>query len=163
MQGVEEDLEVGKWGCHSCGLGDHQEISETFIPCHALQPPGRKTSRQPKPFGNLFLAEALLGQDRLLPAFITSGSWERFHVPSSGSIFLMRTLSPLLPSRDDSLKGWGAGLLVYVATESRNIYDTGDAIRGHSSDLTGSKRRGYGGVRGEAVGDRNWRWHKLRM
>lgn len=35
-----------------------------------------------------------------------------------------------------------------MAAESRNIYDTGDAIKGHSSDLIGEgtvrKGRGYG-------------------
>lgn len=31
--------------------------------------------------------------------------------------------------------GWGAGLQLHMAAGTRNIYDTGDAIKGHSSDL----------------------------
>ena len=87
-----------------------------------------------------WLAEALLEPDRLLPMGI-------YHIrilveapcphSSSGSISFLRALSLLLTSyhHPEGGRGREAGLQLHVAAETRNVYDTGNAIKGHSSDL----------------------------
>lgn len=86
---------------------------------------------------SLWLAEALLGPDKLLPTGI-------YHIRvlveapcphnSSGKHLFPEsfvTYADILPPP----QGWEPGLQLHVATEIRNVYDTGDAIKGHSSDL----------------------------